>query len=274
VSQKLIGINGVLTIGLILISVINFNRLFYRAVLAVWGGWTIIDTVLTLGSRTKAAVFLLTLFFAYKRLIGGRSVAGVIFFVFIFLFSLLYFEIIRAGLEISDLAPALSKASEFQSLLSTSYDILARKESGTLSEVPVGLYFADFVRFIPQQILPFAKVDQAEWYLGEIGIRGSGSGYMFGVLSEAAVGFGVLELLFRGFFLGAILAGIHNWYFRRRTSFWPLVFYIWCCVTVYYTYRAGTLYSLSFILTYFVPAYLLYRLCKYVITRSKGGHLL
>jgi hypothetical protein len=121
------------------------------------------------------------------------------------------------------------------------------------------LYVGDFVRPIPQQLLPFEKIDPALWYLDVLGIREGNIGFMFGVISEAAVGFGAPEMALRGLAVGAIFALIHNWYARNASRFWPTLFYIWLCVWSYYTYRASSFYLLTHVITMFVPVYIFVR---------------
>ena len=56
--------------------------------------------------------------------------------------------------------------------------------------------------------MPFEKVAASEWYLREIGMSGTGQGFMWGVISQSIVGLDWLELALRGAILGYILAQI------------------------------------------------------------------
>src|SRR4029077_15926157 len=96
-----------------------------------------------------------------------------------------------------DLAQAsgglFSATNEFQSLFSTAYDVLQRKQAGAY--LPRYLYLNDFAAILPpQQIMPFEKVAASEWYLREIGMSGSGVGFMWGVISQSIVGLDWIEL--------------------------------------------------------------------------------
>ena len=106
---------------------------------------------------------------------------------------------------------------------------------------------------VPQQLLPIKKIDPSEWYLGVKGINDQ-TGYMFGVIAQSVIGFGLLELALRGAVLGVIFAAAGRWYTRRSSRFLPTLFYVWLCVWSYYTFRASTFYLLSPIIYRVLPA--------------------
>jgi len=54
--------------------------------------------------------------------------------------------------------------------------------------------------------MPFEKVSASEWYFAGDRHDGTGLGYMWGVISQAIVGFDWIELAMRGAILGYILA--------------------------------------------------------------------
>ncbi len=108
---------------------------------------------------------------------------------------------------------------------------------------------------IPSQFLPFEKLDPSLWYIDVMGDR-SGIGFMFGILSQAALGWGWIELVFRGLLLGLILAGIHRSYARHQGSFWSTALYMFILVWLFYSVRSTMLYWTYFVLYSFVPTML------------------
>jgi hypothetical protein len=88
---------------------------------------------------------------------------------------------------------------------------------------------------------------------------------MFGVIAQAIVGFGLLELVLRGALVGLLFAWAQRWYTRRAARFLPTLVYVWLCVWSYYTFRASTFYLLSPII---------YRLLPVVVLIYAGARLL
>ena len=130
--------------------------------------------------------------------------------------------------------------------------------------------FAEFVQLIPQQMYPVKKIDPSLWYLEVIG-DSSGSGLMFGVMGQAAVGFGIWELVLRGGLLGFILARIHRWYFlKRSSSFSATLFYVWLCINVYYTFRGSTFSLVTPVVYQLMPVLFLIQLAGAVSSFSRG----
>jgi hypothetical protein len=148
----------------------------------------------------------------------------------------------------------LSGPNEFQAMLGTAYDVLERKNSGTY--IPWYLYLNDVMNVLPpQQMLPFEKVDGPEWYLREIGLSGSGHGYMWGVITQSIVGLDWLELALRGGLLGYVLARFHRWYIRRQSDFFATIFYMYLCLNIYNTFRNTTGSILAFVAWEIFPVY-------------------
>jgi hypothetical protein len=158
-----------------------------------------------------------------------------------------------------------STVNEFQVLFGTPYDLYMRKAAGTLPPTPWQVSVSDLLLPIPSQVLPFPKIDPSEWYLGAAGLLGTGFGAMFGVISQAIVGFDWIELVVRGCVLGFVLAKLHRWYVRRQRHYWPTLLYLFVCVWSYYTFRASTFYFATFIVYQFVPVLLAVRIIRTVL---------
>jgi hypothetical protein len=163
--------------------------------------------------------------------------------------------------------------NEFQSLLGTTFHVYRLVNEGIY--LPTYLYLNDIISiFPPQQLLPFEKISGSEWYLRVLGISGTGQGYMWGVMSQAIVGFGWIELLIRGVLLGYICALFHNWYAKQPFGFIETLIYVYICLKIYNTYRDSTLAILSTVVWELLPFILIFNLVKSFYNRLfKLDHL-
>jgi len=257
---KIYGASVILQFGLILLLVRRSGLLICRWTLWIWAALQVASVLLIFGARSQAVFFLVAWLLAQQRLrMPLRPLIFLIISLSILGGALVYGLVRGLGSQADTVQAVFSATGEFQSVYGTAYNLIYLRDTGGLPQIPWHMYIADLLRLFPQQLLPFNKVDPSEWYLDLIGQRGTGVGFTFGVLSEAAVGFGPVELALRGVALGYIFGKIHNWYSRNASAFWPTLFYLWFCVRSYYTYRVSTFYLVGeFVLTY-IPVYLLVR---------------
>lgn len=266
ITDKVLGIGVVLQFGLILLLVNRAHNHVFRWTLYIWAGALTVTLLTTFGARSQLAFFLLAWLLAHERLRPRFGVPKAVVFGILLVLALLFYGFAR-DMRDASVEPHLifSAITDFQALYGTTYEVMRIRDTVASADLPLTLYLADFFRLFPQQILPFEKVDPAGWYLDTAGLRGLG-GYNFGVLSEAAIGLGAIELVARGMVLGFLLGYIHNWYVKRAAGFWPTLFYLWLCVLSYYTFRASTFYLLTHALYVFLPAYLLVTIASSVLT--------
>ena len=132
------------------------------------------------------------------------------------------------------------------------------------------MYASDAYFIIPKQFLPFEKWNPAEWYLEVIGARGSGVGYMFGVMAQAVLGLDWLELVLRGGVLALLFAFLHRWYVRNALGFWPTLFYLFVSIWSYYTFRGTTFWFVHFLIYQFLPVLIVAKLIEVILTRSRA----
>ncbi len=267
ISTKLSGILFLFKIALLFIIISKAKSRQWRLVLFFWVTYEIIDAFFLKGSRTGLMTFLIGVALLYHRIIKALSIrfllisgsAIFLFFIFLGLYrSYADFVSLQSGLAEAD-SGFLSSGNEFQALLGTSYDVLKMRENGT--SFPIYLYINDFINILPpQQLLPFDKVEASEWYLRELGINGTGVGFMWGVVSQALVGFDWLELIFRGILLGLLLAWMHNFYLRKQNSFLFTLSYVYMCLRIYYTFRDTTFSPLAFVVWELLPFYIFLRI--------------
>jgi hypothetical protein len=158
----------------------------------------------------------------------------------------MFLGLLRSFLDFQDLTRAVenfeilaSATNEFQALLGTAYDVFEMMKEGV--RPPTELALNDVMPMLPpQQVWPLEKLSGAEWYLVQIGQQGLGIGFMWGVVTQSIIGFGILELIMRGVALGWFLAQVHHWYQRHYTSFLPTILYVLLCIATLWTFRDTT----------------------------------
>ena len=247
---------GVLLVSKLCLLVLLFRRWASprsRVVLIGWLAFEVITAATRLGSRRDTAMLLIASVLLYDHLVrplktwqavaGGASL----------LLGLLAFGFNR---DLGGAEASWTAANEFQILFGNGCDMLARVRSGQL-DIPRQLHFGELLMLIPsrwQPLLPFPVLDPSDWYLDVLDVRGTGVGFMFGVVAQAIIGGDWVELVTRGIVLGLCFAGIHRWCSRRADNLWVVVFYLYLCLWCYYTIRATTFYMTYFVLYRFVPA--------------------
>ncbi len=279
-AGKIAGLQFIFKISVVGIAILNAKsskkwKLFF----SIWVLFEIINSIIGKGSRDSLMFFLISTILLYSHLYKAVTFRFLfISFVLVFLFFMFMgfyrtLENINSwGNVFESFDLILSANNEFQVLLGTSYDVFQRKELG--ASIPWQLYINDIVSILPpSQFLPFEKLDASEWYLREIGRNGTGQGYMWGVISQAIIGFDWVELLFRGCVLGYILARIHNFFFvKRGNDFMMLIFYLVLCLNVYNTYRNTTGSILYPIIWEIIPFYFLKKIFTVLYLSNKKNN--
>jgi len=274
VTYKVSSVGLVLEFALIVLLVRQADAPASRWALWIWAALQVGTVVWVLGARSQAVFFLVAWLLAQQRLRPQmRPISFLLVGVLILAAATLYGYFRGVSNQSDTLQAALSASGEFQNMYGTVYNLMYLRDTGGLPDIPWQMYFADVLRLIPQQLLPFEKVDPSDWYLDLIGQKGTGVGFMFGVISEAVVGLGAMEMLLRGLIVGTVFGAIHNWYAKRATKFWPTLFYLWLCVRSYYTYRASSFYLLGEFVLVFIPAYLLVRVLGQVMDQTASNRV-
>jgi hypothetical protein len=258
--------------ALLLVLIRHWNDLRWRLVLVAWLGYEVMAVAMQMGSRGTAVRLLLTFVVLYHRFVqplrpfwlmaGGSAVLAAFLAQGIVRFR----PALHGGL---DLRTLLTSTNEFQTLFANAYDLFQRRLAGTLPDVPWQIYVSDVYLLVPSQLLPFYKWDPADWYLEVIGARGTGVGFMFGVMAQAVLGFDWVELVARGALLGLLAALFHRWYVRRARRFWPTLLYLFVGIWSYYTFRATSFYLLHFVVYQFVPVMAITTLLTVALRRRR-----
>lgn len=267
VSHNAIAMQMVFKIALLLWLISNWNSKLARWCLALWLTFEALRLGLDMGARTPTLMLFLAAILGYHRMVRPLNPAVLVLTGALLVLAALGYGFLRdyqKGMEDYPDTSRFSMANEFQILYGTAFHLKFMKMQGTLPDPPWTLYFDELLMLIPQQILPIKKTIPSTWYLDAAGFSRSG-GYMFGILSQGVVGYGVFELMIRGILLGSVFGGIHRLYKKRSHSFLWTLFYIWLTLFTYYTYRASTFYFIYFIVYRFLPAVLSILLIKFLL---------
>lgn len=245
VNGKLAGIHHFFYSSVLALLILNKNDWKFRYFIFLMIAWEITSAFIQPGSRGELiSLILLSILYWHRfHVLNFRLLIITLSFGFLFFMFLgLYRSFANLGDMVSfmDSFPIIASASnEFQAMLGTAFDVHKLIEHGI--EVPPILFFNDFMPMLPpQQLLPFAKLSGAEWYLIQINQDGMGIGFMWSVISQSLIGFGLGELVLRGIILGWFLAFIHSWYQRRSVKFLPSVIYVFLCLNTVLTFRDTT----------------------------------
>ena len=258
--------------AILALLLMHWRRWRYRIALFVWLVAAVAGTVLHLGARGPVMLLLLSAGMLYHRLVRPVTFRGFVAAGLILLSAFLTIGIVRT-LQSDPGVPTpniLTSTNEFQALFTTAYDIQKRKEMHQLGDVPWQLYVVDLYLLVPSQLLPFEKIDPSQWYLDVLGVPDVG--YMFGVMAEAALGFGRSELLVRGALLGLILGLLHRAYMKHVTSFWLTLLYLFISIWTYYTFRATSFWMFYYVVYEFLPVFAFVKLTELLLLKAHRVH--
>ena len=271
ISHNALGILSILKLCALAFLMYRWSSIPARVVLIVWLVGEIAATVLRMGARTEIVVLLLSAVLLYHRIVRPLdfkliAVAAPALVCAALLFGFAR-DFVRGGSSVVT-SSYWSAANEFQTLLGTGFDLHKRREAGMLENPPWQVYAADALRLVPSQMLGVQKIEPSDWYLEQLGVTTPGVGMMFGVMGQAAIGYGTIELLFRGSLLGLLFALAHRAYARRARGFWVTMLYLYLCLWSYYTIRASSFYFVYVIVYRFLPTMIFVMMATEMIRRA------
>jgi len=217
----------------------------YRVAAWAWLGVIAMATFLRLHARTDLMICVGSSVFLYhvfvKRVSPARLAA--VGLVAIMMFQAL--GVLRAlGGNMEDLGTQelVSQGSEFESVFGNSIHVLTIRDSGQMLLPRLTWYLNEAAILIPQQILPFEKIDPSMWYVRTFFPRyeALGGGYAWGAIAQSIVGFGIAEAAARGAVLALVLAAVNRFLRRRWDRFEFVIVYAWLMGTVYLSMRNVT----------------------------------
>jgi len=260
--------NGILFVFKLAILVLLFQRYrsgLWRVALYGWLASEMLLTTVRLGSRGSMVLLLVAAVLLYHRMVHPLTLvrASVVGVLALGLFLVMGFARDYAA-DTPGYMSLLMASNEFQALFGTAYDVYMMRSVENV-DIPWQLHLADFFRVIPQQILPFEKIDPWVWYLEQLGGQETKAGLMFGTISEGLIAWDWVSIAAQGILIGAMLAAAHRWYAPRCGSFLGTVAYLWLCVQTYYTFRGSSLYVLTWVVYRLLPALFFLRVASTVI---------
>jgi len=258
--------------ALVLIFIQRWRRLSWRVILILALIIEVVTVAVRMGSRGDAVLLMISFILLYDRFVRPMRLKWLIAAVGLIIAGFLVQGQLRGAFAVREItwSNPITTSNEFQNLFATAYDLYHRKEMGKLGVIPWQIYASDLYIVIPQQFLPFEKIDPSVWYLQVLRVAGTGTGFMFGVMSQAVLGFDWIELVARGAVLGLIFAALHRWYVRRASDFWPTLFYLMMSIWTFYTYRATTFWFVHFIVYQFIPIIMAAKVLEYAFTTWHG----
>jgi hypothetical protein len=275
IVHNLVGVVLLFKLALLLLLMERWSHWKWRAALIAWLATETVAGLSQLGSRTEVVQLWLAAMFAYHRLVQPLTLKVALGCGAVLLLAAVGYGLARdvaytrPGLGVSRAVPILSATNEFQALFATAYDIHQRQLDGTL-DVPPALRFRELYQLVPSQLLPFYKWDAGEWYLTVINEQGKGTGYLFGVVSQALIGWDWIELALRGIVLGAACALLQRWYLRWARNWWVTLSYVFLCLWIYYTFRDTTFAPAYFIVYRLLPGILILRAAVALEARARA----
>jgi hypothetical protein len=271
ITHNILGILRITMLGIVAFVFAKKNWVL-TLLLAIWLFIEGYLTVSNMGPRAYYAFLIMAVALCYHRMIRPITAVPAASIASVLLAGLLGYGYWRDH-SYNSVADILSAATEFQVLLANGLHVSWARAHGMLGDVPWHIRFNDLILMIPQQLLPFQKLDMEQWYIRETGLDNHGLGLMFGVVAQSKLGLGLPEIVARGAILGAVLAFIHRQCVKHATNFTVLVLYLWLCTSIYYTYRASTFYIVTWTVYRVFPFVVLFWLLSRLFRRRAGAKI-
>jgi hypothetical protein len=244
-------------------------------IVGAWLTFEVVDTLVVGGERTGLMLLLASTAILYHRAVRPIRVRTALIGGPLLLLTFVALGVLRAYRQLTEPGGFQVGVSsgEFDTIFANAIDLLRRSANGELAGVPVRVLASDLLAVVPSQLLPVEKATFAEWYMARFypAAAEAGQGYAFGVVPQAVLGFGVVELILRGTFVGWAFAKLDGIARRRSRQLWPTIGYIWMTLWAYQSFRASTFYVLSMLVQQFPAAVMTVELGRAFIVGALGG---
>lgn len=216
---------------------------------------SIIMFLLSTGARTPIVLVLFSVAIGWDHLYRRASFASITAFSILLVAGFLILGSLRAG---NSSYASVFLQSEFMGVFVTALDIRQIYLTNSSLDMNFTLLVSDLFRLIPQQLLPFDKIDPASWYVTTFypHYAASGGGFAFGMLAEAALGGEFIQTILRGAALGLVLSLSIN-FLAKRHAIWYYIIYLWVLALLYQSFRDTTFALIGKFTFQFLPAILL-----------------
>jgi len=260
---------GTVLVTATIVSILSYSsRLTFLVAAAVTVA--VIYSILVGGSRMAAMAALLSFIVTYSLVVRPISVRRAAFSATLLILAFMLGQYVRdvsGDDSISGLEGVLVN-NEFTSVFANGLQIVQERDWLAANSMLPNFYVADIARLIPQQLLPFEKVDPSHWYVTtfEPAYAELGGGLAFGAIAESAAGFGFVEAVVRGGLLGALFSWAHAFLSARsRRSLFSLITYVWLVVFSYNSFRDTTFVLVARFVFHVLPALMLVVLARKLI---------
>lgn len=262
----LTGFSRIVEIGILAYFFSRYER--YRLVAWAWLAAIAVATFMRLHARTDLMIAVGSSVFLYHLFVRRVSVARLAAIGLVAVLSFQALGVLRAlGGYVDDLGTRelVSSGSEFESVFGNAIHILSVLDSGQSLPPRITWYLSEISILIPQQLLPFDKVDPSIWYVRTFFPRyeALGGGYAWGAIAQSVVGFGLFEAALRGCLLAIVLAAVNRFLRRRWDRFEYVVVYAWLMGTVYLSMRNVTFFfvhgAVYFVAPWLIACYMIQR---------------
>ena len=261
------------TLELLILAVLFLKYKKYNFLIYGWLFMVATTSFLKLGSRTELFLLLISAAILYHTLVKPLKFSWIILGGILVLALFTILGIIRGYSMSSNPLLGLNffnYSSEFEVVFANAYDLSQLKSEGLIDHLPISFYLADFLALFPQQVLPIEKIDPSSWYVNKFypEYAALGGGLALGAISESILGWGWIDLIWRGSALGYLLGQLHRYYSLSRPSLWTFTFYIWVTVLSYQLFRTTTFSLLPLFFYRFIPFVLIIKTVAFFLKKK------
>jgi len=247
-----------ITIQIVLIVMMMRNLKKYRYIIYGLVLFEFMTTITTLHARSSLVFTMFSVLLAYNYFVKRLKVKYILGFFATLLSVFIILGQLRSGGEVlSSSLLGFFSHNEFEAVFGTLFHYNQQVQIGDAMEVSVlRAWLNDVQNIIPQQLLPFQKIDISHTYSVTYiaGLADQGGGYPGGTLLEAIIGLGLIDSLLKGAVIGSIFGYIFRKCMLEKRSFWKALIYIWVTVLSYKTFARGTFYLVpQFLYDFVVP---------------------
>ena len=277
-----LGMLSAIKIGLIIWLTSKWKSRAHRLVLIAVLFYILWGYLQAPGGRFAIISIFLTVMLAYHQLVQPIRFRKALFYGFLLLITFFAANIYRGqdtgnvGLAfdfIKETSGGGSGLFSFSNEFQISYGSIMELENNLYNNffggIPWQVYFHDILLLVPNQLLPFEKIDPVLWY---VKATNNPDYFNYGVIARSIIGFGLVEVILFGLIMGGILASIHNWYIRNCGSFWHTFLYIWIAIVVYQSFRNVSTYVAPLFLYQWLPVYLLASFLVWILPKRSSPY--
>jgi hypothetical protein len=204
----------------------------------------LVDAFLTMHSRSLLFFTLFSTVLAYHYSVKQLEKKHIVLILLFMLLMFITYGRIRDSREFlfSNLLGIFS-GNEFESVFGTLFDYNYNAKIGNVLAISyVQTWMSDLFNLIPQQFLPFEKVDISHSYsMAYIpGLDIAGGGFPGGALLEAIMGMGLLDAFLKSAITGIIFSYVYRKCMLEKRTCLRSTIYIWVMVMSYKAFSRGT----------------------------------